>query len=91
MNGYDPLVPFDPGADRISYSPVFHRDINCTLIGAGQSDWGRVRPLGLDLSNLLNQQDDATPYFHIADLGERLRQSDAVPRRDKLVNKDCLT
>jgi hypothetical protein len=27
MNGYDPLVPFDPGADRISYSPVFHSDM----------------------------------------------------------------
>ena len=27
MNRYDPLIPFDPGADRISYSPVFHSDM----------------------------------------------------------------
>jgi hypothetical protein len=27
MNGYDPLVPFDPGADRIAYSPVLHSDM----------------------------------------------------------------
>jgi hypothetical protein len=27
MNGYAPMVPFDPGADGVSYASVFHQGI----------------------------------------------------------------
>ena len=43
MNCYDPLIPFDPGADRISYSPVFHSDMIALALERGNaSDRGRV-------------------------------------------------
>jgi hypothetical protein len=40
MNGYDPLVPFDPGADRISYSPVFHSDMIALSLEGGNARIG---------------------------------------------------
>jgi hypothetical protein len=40
MNGYDPLVPFDPGADRISYSPVFHSDMIAPSLELGNAPLG---------------------------------------------------
>jgi hypothetical protein len=48
MNGYDPLVPFYPGADRISYSPVFHWDIIALSLELGNRIGGASDPgLGL--------------------------------------------
>ena len=44
MNGYDPLVPFDPGADRISYSPVFHSDMIALSLELGNARIGTLAP-----------------------------------------------
>ena len=40
MNGYDPLVPFDPGADRVSYSLVFHSDMIALSLELGNAQIG---------------------------------------------------
>ena len=40
MNGYDPLVSFDPGADRVWYSPVFHRDMIALSLELGNARIG---------------------------------------------------
>ena len=40
MNGYDPLVPFDSGADRISYAPVFHSDMIALSLELGNARIG---------------------------------------------------
>ena len=40
MNGYDPLVPFDSGADRISYSPVLHSDMIAPSLQLGNARIG---------------------------------------------------
>ncbi len=44
MNGYDPLVPFNPGADRISYSPIFHSDMIALSLEMGNAPMGCVGP-----------------------------------------------
>ena len=45
MNGNDPLVPFNPGADRISYSPIFHSDMIALSLEVGNAPMGLRRPL----------------------------------------------